>query len=390
MKRTRLSRPKRTSGSAERLVALAESGVESSSRVEDAFWDARLADLIEEILENNDEDSFTSALDQLFNTEADSYEILVDLIEAGSESRRISVKGVEYDALLIAVPVLAWSRFSIPAGTLPKAMQTNLHTHLVAHVLANKVRLALADFLFSPDQLPDSYCLTADLTKNLAECAIADEDLRVDASLLRETVQFLSDTRYLLGVAVVAKGAPIFRWQETDGSRKAALEAWQKQGLPCLLPMLPACATQALLPQAFYSACRDADRQGRPFALQASASYLQTTLNVLASELMAVVAPFHHQRLEEYRISFVIKESQAVVHGVVWPLLDSEDEDAECVSQIETVLKECGIDTVKVLQHRFPLEYCDDCGAPLYPSPDGEPVHAEMPESDLEVPHQLH
>jgi uncharacterized protein YuzB (UPF0349 family) len=40
---------------------------------------------------------------------------------------------------------------------------------------------------------------------------------------------------------------------------------------------------------------------------------------------------------------------------------------------------------------RFPLEYCDDCGAPLYPNPDGEPVHAELPEEQAEAaPRHLH
>jgi uncharacterized protein YuzB (UPF0349 family) len=37
------------------------------------------------------------------------------------------------------------------------------------------------------------------------------------------------------------------------------------------------------------------------------------------------------------------------------------------------------------------LEYCDDCGAPLYPNPEGEPVHAELPEQEEEaVPRHLH
>lgn len=390
MKRTRLSRPKRASSDAARLIALAERSAESSCRLEDQFWDAKLTALIKEMLEDTEEDAITGALDQAYNAGNGSFEVLADLVEASAESCSLDAEGTDYEAVLIAAPVLAWSRYSIPSGTLSEALRENLYVQMSAHILADKVKLALADFLFSPDQLPDSYCLTADLTRNLAECVLADEELRVDPNLLRETVQFLSDTRYILGVAVVPKGGAIFRWQEEDGSRQAALDAWQKQGLPCITPMLPACATEALLPQPFHAACRDSDRKGRPFAIQASVSYLQATLSIAADDIMAVIAPFHHQRLEEYRVSFVIKSSQAVVHGVVWPLLDSEDDSTDCVNQIETVLKACGVETIKVLNHRFPLEYCDDCGAPLYPSPEGEPVHAEMPESDVDVPHQLH
>jgi hypothetical protein len=36
------------------------------------------------------------------------------------------------------------------------------------------------------------------------------------------------------------------------------------------------------------------------------------------------------------------------------------------------------------LEERFPLEYCEDCGAPMYPNPEGELMHAELPD-DAEV-----
>ena len=80
-----------------------------------------------------------------------------------------------------------------------------------------------------------------------------------------------------------------------------------------------------------------------------------------------------------------------VIHGVVWPLLESEDESADTPGQIEAVLREAGVRDVLVLDQRFPMEYCDDCGAPLYPNPEGEPVHAELPEPEEEaVPRHLH
>ena len=73
------------------------------------------------------------------------------------------------------------------------------------------------------------------------------------------------------------------------------------------------------------------------------------------------------------------------------PLLGAEDETTDCVAQIETVLRESGLTDVVSLEHHFPLEYCDDCGAPLYPSPEGEVVHAEMPEEQgVQAPRHLH
>jgi len=86
-----------------------------------------------------------------------------------------------------------------------------------------------------------------------------------------------------------------------------------------------------------------------------------------------------------------VRGRDEVVHGVVWPLLGAEDETTDCVAQIETVLRESGLTDVVALEHHFPLEYCDDCGAPLYPSPEGEVVHAEMPEEQgVQAPRHLH
>lgn len=390
MKRTRLSRPKRMPGNSARLVALAASAAEASSHIEDEFWDNRLAEAIDTLLEEGDEDAITAALDHAYASSVPSYDILADMVESRCEGHRVEAQGQVWDALLITAPVLAWSRYSIPAGPLNTEVFGNLRTHLTAHVLAADTRVAMADFLFSPDQLPDSFCRTAELAQELTKAALAGRHLHVDPSSLRETMQFLSDTRYLLAVVLAPHGSPLFRWQETDGKRAESQAQWQKQGLSALLPALPACACEALLPQGYHSACRDGDRHSRPFSLKASVEFLQTTLNVPAAELTAVVAPFYQQSLEEYRVGFAMKDSADVVHGVVWPLLDAEDETTDCAQQIEAALKGCGMTDIRILEHRFPLEYCDDCGAPLYPSVDAEPVHAEMPEATEDAPRHLH
>ncbi len=390
MKRTRLSRTKRMPGNATRLVSLATSAADASSHIEDAFWDNKLAEVIDTLLEESDEECITAALDHAYKASVPAYEILADMVESRCEGHRIEFQGQVFDALLITAPVLAWSRYSIPAGPLSAEVFTNLRTHLTAHVLAADTRLALADFLFSPDQLPDSFCHAAELARELTQAALAGQNLKVAPEGMRETMQFLSDTRYLMGVVLAPHGAPLFRWQEADGDRAQALAQWQQQGLASLLPALPACACEALLPQAYHSACRDGDRLSRPFSLKASVEFLQTTLNVPATELTAVVAPFHQQQLEEYRIGFSLKDSADVLHGVVWPLLDQEDEAADCGAQIEAALKAAGMTDVRLMDQRFPLEYCDDCGAPLYPSIDGEPVHAEMPEATEDAPRHLH
>ena len=370
-------------------MQLARALAQSSSRIEDGFWETRLAAQIDKLIKSSDDDSLSAALDTLNKTDQRACDALADMIEFRCESRSEGIHN-ERDVLLFAAPLLAWSRYAIPAGPIAAEALANLRVQFAAHVFAADVRLGLADILFSPDQLPPSYSETARLTGKLAKAAIHGRDLHLDPGQLGETMSFLSDTRYLLGVVIADKGAPLFRWQDTDGNRDTALARWRTQGGEALRPLLPACASELLLPLAFHSACREAERQSRPYSIRASVAFLNTAVNIGADRLTAVIAPFKEKRIDEYRIGFVHKDSRNVVHGVVWPMLDAEDGN-DSPAQIEAVLRECGIDDIRVIEHTFPLEYCDDCGAPLYPDSEDEAVHAELPEDDgVQAPQHLH
>ena len=106
---------------------------------------------------------------------------------------------------MIAVPLLAWSRFQIPSGSIPVAQMDAVRVHLQAHVLATDAKLGLSDILYSPDQLPQNYVETAQLAEKLAKAAIHGRNLKIDPAQLAETMNFLSDTRYVLG-AVFPRG----------------------------------------------------------------------------------------------------------------------------------------------------------------------------------------
>lgn len=393
MKRSRFTRRTRQTPDTEELIRLTTQLSLSGSRLEDEFWERRLAGLVERLLAGNDETALNAALDHLYGAGGRAYDELADMVESCAECRHYTIEsaGADQDVLLFAAPVLAWSRYAIPSGPIPADVLATLRVQLQAHVLAANVRFGLADFFYSPDQLPQSYSDTAALTEKLTKSALHGRDLKLDPAQMPETINFLSDTRYLIGVLCAPAGGPLFRWQEEDGNRTEAHKQWRGQGGEALRPLLPACALEPLLPQSFHAAVREADRASRPYSLRSAVSFLQTTLNVNAANLHAVVAPYYDRQLEEFRIGFTVDASSDVVHGVVWPLLENEDEAAETPGQIEAVLREAGVAEVLVLDHRFPLEYCDDCGAPLYPNPDGEPVHAELPEQEEEAaPRHLH
>ena len=391
MKRNRLSSRKRISADATELGRLATGLAESGGKLEDLFWEKQLIDLVDKLLQEGAEDDLNASLDRLFDSHAAAHDSLADLIEARAETGVLTHQGQNYDVLLINVPLLAWSRFSIPAGTIPKSTLQTLKVQLGAHVFSADARLALADYLYSPDQLPRSFVETWQLMRELGSAALANETLKIDLSTLAETNQFLSDTRYLIGAIAVPRGAPLFRWNEAKTvTHESALKEWVKQGGPCLEPLLTGCAFETLLADAYHAACRTADMASRPYSLRASVAFLQTTLGKPAESLRAVIGGFHDKRLEEYRIGFGPRDSEAIYHGVVWPLLGAEDETTDVVSEVETLLREAGIKEIVVHGQQFPFEFCDDCGAPLYPNVDGEPVHAELPEQSNAPSQTLH
>lgn len=390
MKRSRFARRGALNRDAELLARLATGLAASSSRIEDGFWEGRLEEAIDRLLRTGHEDTLNLALDHLFGADGRAYDALADLIESRAESGVLGAAGGEYDVAMFAAPLLAWSRFTIPSGTLSAAVLAAAQTQLQAHVFAAGTRLALADFLYSPDQLPRGFVDTYRLANQLAKSAVDDKAAHIDPRQLPETTRFISDTRYLIGAVVAPHGRALFRWEEEDGSREQATTQWLGQGGAALQPLFTGSALEPLLPDAYHAACRNADQGLRVYSLRAAVAFLQTMLNVQPQQLRAVVAPFYEERLEEYRVGFTLADSSDVVHGVVWPLLGAEDESTDCAAQIETVLGEAGVGNVVALEHRFPLEFCDDCGMPMYPTPEGETSHAELPEDGIQAPAHLH
>ncbi|MGQ9686214.1 MAG: DUF2863 family protein [Thiobacillaceae bacterium] len=382
MKRRRIHSKHRMSRDAERLVWLAQGLAESGSRVEDAYWEAELQQLIGRLLDKGQDEAFNLALDRLNETQGRGYDELADLVESVAEGELIATPDGPRHLLLIALPILVWSRYSIPARRLPTEVVAALTAQLGAHVLAADVRCVLADHLYSPDQLPYGYAQTRRYAETLWQALREGRAFHEDTSRLAEAVPYISDVRYVLGAVMVEPGRPLFRWNEPDGNRDESLALWRAQGGANLQGVLPGCGFELLLPDAYFAAWRRADREGRPYSLRAAVAYLQATLDIQPSALRAVAAPFYDRRLEEWRVSFALQTGE-VVHGVVWPLLGAEDETTDSAGEIEQTLKAAGVGEVLVLQQRFALEYCEDCGAPLYANAEGEVVHAEMPEQDV-------
>lgn len=392
MRRNRYSQRARQSADADTLVKLAMRLSESGSRLEDRLWERRLAELLNDRLARRNDDAIDTALDELARANQRGYDDLADLAEACAESRTLEIDGVAHDALLIVVPMLAWSRYRLPAATLAPTVAENLRVQLQGHVAAREARVVVADYLYSIDQLPEAFSdvrrMLDDLTGKLATGV-----LKIDASRQREPVAMLADTRYVMAAVVAPAGGALFHWQETGvdpDAKTAALNAFKEQAQAVLQPAMTGCRFQVLGPQAFHNGLRQGDRELREFSLGAAAAYLRLAYDIAPSDVCAAAGVFEDSRGNlqmgpEVRIGLARTEHEdAVIEGVVWPLLGDDEE--QTLEDIEKALAALGISRVTLHTHRFPLEFCDDCGAPMFPTTGGNVVHAEPPEDIEEHP----
>ena len=391
MRRSRYISRARHHADADTLAKLARRMSESGSRIEDQLWERRLVELINDRLARGFEEVIDAALDELSASNPRAYDDLADLAESCAESTTLEIDGKVNEGLLIALPVLAWSRYKLPTLALSPAMVSNIAVQIGAHLAARGARCAVADTLYSIDQLPESFGEVRDAAEALFGSAAQDGRLKIDPKSLREPVAMLADSRYVLAAIVVPQGAPIYHWQQTGvdpDAKTAAIEAFREQLAGILAPVMTGCRFRVLAPNAFHAALRLGDRELREFSLDAAISFLKLSYELDPSTLQATVAAYEEKRdlpTTEMRIGISrVADDDVVIEGVVWPLLGDDEERS--LEEIEATLKRLGINRIVTHAHRFPLEYCDDCGAPVFPNPSGHSVHTEPPEDGTEQP----
>jgi hypothetical protein len=393
MARSRGKSPPRLTRDAERLNALANGRNASGSLTEDRYWEEQMSALVARLLENGNDAPIDGALDHLYQTNLGAYDTLIELVENESEAVVTMQGDRAWQALLVAAPIVAWSKYAIPSGSIPRDAADALLVQLRGHVLAGEARATLVPYLYSIDQLPRHFSELRRLAAKLADAAMAGETPKLELARLPETAQLLADTRFLIGCAAVPRGQALFRWQEDasgHAGRAGSLEQWIAQARPTISKLLPGCVFECLLPDAYYVNCRESDRRVRPFGIRAAVAFLENALKVKPTDLQAVVAGFGEERVDEYRVAFSLMGDTEVAHGVVWPLYGREDETAHPgpLDEVLAQLNESGITEVKKLTGTFTPEYCEDCGAPLFANGENEIVHAELPEeADTQAAH---
>lgn len=420
MRRPGKSKSHKPSSESLRLIHLAQASVTAGSRIEQRLWERQLDQALHRQMTGNHQNHIDGALEFLFSSAPAAYEALMDAAESSSESCSVEHHGATYDALLVALPVLAWTRYTIASGPITPDVAASLSAQLHGHLLAPGVKLSLAPTMYAIDQLPRDHASTYTLLQRMAACALDGKPVKGPAEA-PETAPFLADVRYFLAALVVEPGGAFFRWQTaapgTDilAERETAFDHWRLQIKPSVERLLPGCAIEMLLPEAYFVACREADKCIRPISVQAAVHYLTQLLSLDPSGLSAIIGGFASdesgEQIEEYRISFTQRQQSEVIYGIIWPLygeesgeeepLDSlmareliagkpdQPEDQTPMQQIIGLLREAGITDIRHHHELFAMEFCDDCGTPLFCDADAELTHPEMPD-EAAAPSHLH
>ena len=383
----------RTSPDVERLVADAISLAASGSQIEDRFWEERLNVRLMRLLKSQNQNVIDAALDQTFRINTVAFEVLADSAETLAESLTMEHEGQSWDVLLLALPIVAHTRYQIPSGALPANVVESTAAALHSSITSTDARLAIVPWLYSIDQMPHSHCQTRLLTEALATAAISSSEVKLELREMSETIAVLADPRFIIAAVAAPSGSPLFRWQAeppTRQERGVSLIGWQNTMQEPIASLLPGCEFALLLPEACFTNCRLADKQVRPLSIRAGVNFLESTLGVLPAGLSCVVGAFGEEQADEYRISFSLKGSSEVVYGVIWPLYDRESvandalndlsDDESPMKRIADALHDAGVEDVFRHAMLFDPELCDDCGAPLFPDRSGDTVHAELPD----------
>lgn len=399
--------PPKISADSRRLAALAMEMFYASSFTESEFARLRLQELAASLIERDRQTVLSQAGEYLFNTDMEAYNCLLEVIESYCESATVVEGDRRFQFLLVAVPLLAWTRYTIPSGELDVPVYQALYENFQRIMLADGVRLSLSPVLYAVDRMPmepvDVYKASRQFIESIKTgnpCILSSK---------QETVPFMADGRYLLAGIMAEEGQPVFRWQEDpdpiglEARKDKALLLWKQAALPLFTQVLPGCHLDFLLPGGFFNTCRKTDQEIRPATVRAAVQYLESVLGIPAQALGAVIGGFGKDssgiQVEEYRISFYNPKDRKIVYGIVWPIYGVEEIDGLSMPvllenhpastkvkggaqllAIFALLRQMGVRFEKTPVERFIMEYCEDCGAPLFVDTHGELVHAEMPE----------
>lgn len=364
------------------LIRLAYLATESSSRLQDVLCDAALSELCSKALAAGDDSDIEAALSELKNDDTPAYDELLAMSEDCAQIYR-DASGTH---VLMLVPILAWSRYHIPQGKLSNAVLSKLAECYKTHYCAENARVTIGDSLIAAEHIPERLSQVQDLLQHLAAHATKDASIVSVAHLLKEsTVPDFADSRYIV-LCVSSKDERDLFPDMAQGyfDRARAHMRFCLEAKTILELSLLGSVFDVQPPAAFFTAWRQGETAMRVYSLKALVDFV-ACMGYGPSELIATTGVFQraveseNEPNTEIRIGISpLNDPNTIIAGVVWPCMN---EDVDGTQQFAgEVLASCDISRIFALDQTFTMEWCEECGAPLYANKNGLVTHIEVPE----------
>ncbi|MCF0253294.1 MAG: DUF2863 family protein [Duodenibacillus sp.] len=370
---------------AEEFIRLARLLAESGSDLEDAFVEDELRAHCQASLDRLQDAAIEQALARLKDEAGSAYDDLLALAEEASQAR-VDETGAH---LLILIPVFAWSRYTLPFGHLATYAMRKLGAAYLKRYTTG-ARIAVGNCLLSAEHIPERLTHVRRLLNGLVAEMKPGEDVAVvdvRSLLTSNPPNDFSDSRYI--VAAISADAPeglFYARGSTYIERARALMDFALEAHDILETELIGSVFEIQAPNAFYAAWRQTETAMRVFAVRSLVDFAGC-MGVEPARAVATAGIFRRQGAEEgdpqdgdYEVRISIgsaDDPEAVCAGVVWSCLSEEPESTQGFAA--DVLAACGVQRIVTPDQEFPMEWCEDCGAPLYATPSGNIAHVEEP-----------
>lgn len=366
-----------------KLLALAYRMTDASSNIEDKLLDEEIIAFCNSELERGEDSTIEATLGLLKDEEGTSHDDLLALAEGCAEF--FTDKHGAH--LLVLIPILAWSRYKIIFGKMPEKTAASIANLYKTYFAGTESRITIGNTLIASEHLPERLCDVRHLLEKL--CTKKKQAGVVDTSYLlsSDPPADFSDVRYITLAASAPDAKSLFADFSAERIKRArAFMEFALRVQEELREFATGSCIEVQFPSAFFTAWRQASLAMRLYSLKSLVNYvcLENTTSadlVATTAIFSVVSNEKQQEMQpELRIGISLKsERNKIVAGVVWPCDPQELEIAQSFAGEVLALE--GIDTIFAHEQLFPMEWCEQCGAPLYANPDGLVTHIEKPDT---------
>lgn len=350
--------------------------IESSSRLEDTGLENRLIGLCEAALAAGDDTEIEAALSRLKDDQGRVYDHLLGAAEECAQS----VVDENGAAILLLIPILAWSRYTFNHGPLDQETLVGLGQAVARHLAGPGARAVMGNAMFTPENVPEAFCQVRGLLQRLRNSE--DPVVEVRDLITRPAEDVFTDSRYLVCAVLADTPQHLFRDSaESYFERARALMDFCLEAEDLLDFTMIGTVFKVQPPQAFFSAWRLTEQSLRYWGAKTLVDFVEA-MGYAPGHVKASIGFFvpgaktPPDTMSELRIALCPKDDpQRVLCGVAWAVTLDELEQSEALAQDLLISK--GVHDITVHSQSFTLEWCDDCGSPLYANPDGMVVHVE-------------